>query len=170
VQTNSKALAPANGNSLAPTEEPKAIRLFEQSIERWMTLPIWDLGVVTDKDRSLIKEVYHLEVERLKGGQPDQIGKQLAIVRQVLNVEGPDEQSARVYLRLLSGVPADLLGTMTKNLLSTYRYNSFPKPADFLEAIKAATQERSDRKYKALIVQSRLSVYDLYYGEQKRPT
>jgi hypothetical protein len=170
VQTNSKALAPANGNSLAPTEEPKPIRLFEQSIERWMSMPLWDLGRLTEEDRSLIKAVYHTEVERLKGGAPDQIGKQLAIVREVLNVEGPGEQAARVYLRLLQQVPADLLGTMTRRVLETHRYNSFPKPADFLEAIKPATEERSRRKYYALIMQSRLSVYDLYYGEKKRPT
>lgn len=162
MKSTSVTAAPQPG--AIPATIVTAIQSFERSIASWMHLPLRELGRLSEKDRDLLQQIVKIETVRLKGGSPVEIGKQMALVRETLNAEAPSENASRVYLRLLSQVPADLLGIMSRNLLMSYKYPGYPKPADFLAAVHEETQARRDRMVQALILQNRLAVYDLYYG------
>lgn len=135
-------------------------------VERLLDLDLIDLAKQVKKGLTLDRmEECRLEaLGYLAGADAAKIGEHLLIVREVLNVEAPSEKALQIYLRLLIAVPADLLPLATKRLLEVYRYNNFPKPADFLTAVKAEMTERQRILGRVLLLKTRLEVAVKFYS------
>jgi hypothetical protein len=128
--------------------------------------PLIDLPAAVAKlPEGLIDRAKSQAEARLAPGTPEQIGEMLLMVAEVLSVEAPSEKAIRVYLRLLNAIPGDLLPLATKRVLESYRYNSFPKPADFIHAIEPERGARMRMVSQIKTLEGKLRIARLWYPE-----
>lgn len=67
---------------------------------------------------------------------PKDVITTLELVAKTLQVELPDEDGLMVYAAILSELPTAILKQSVIEVCKSHKYNSMPKPADFLEAVK----------------------------------
>lgn len=67
---------------------------------------------------------------------PKDVITTLELVAKTLQVELPDEDGLMVYAAILSELPTAILKQSVIAVCKSHKYNSMPKPADFLEAVK----------------------------------
>lgn len=70
------------------------------------------------------------------------VGAALTALAEVLNVEPPSEEALQIYVGLLEPFPDDMISAGTMELLTTYRFKSFPPPADLITAIRTKLEPR----------------------------
>jgi len=71
-----------------------------------------------------------------------EIGDALSYVQVVFALPDMDPLAARAYGHTLATIAPEFLAMAVARVIATYRYPSWPKPADFLSAVAAEQSER----------------------------
>jgi len=66
----------------------------------------------------------------------DYVQKMLTTIAVTLNVDLPQREGLAMYFKMLSEYPRSLLQQSGMTVLETHKYNTFPKPADFINPIR----------------------------------
>jgi len=75
--------------------------------------------------------------EALQPAPDERWAEVLGKIAQMLNVSLPNADGLALYLAVLRKVPGHLLNTACTHVAETHRYNTMPKPADFIDAVAA---------------------------------
>lgn len=113
-----------------------------RAIEKEAAIPFY---LLSEKDLMQEGEVEalrrHAEAQMV-GADEVAIGRAIAVMSDALGVDAPGEDALLLYYELLGEIPADLLSVAVAKILREYRWNKFPKIADFIEAVRKETEER----------------------------
>jgi len=93
----------------------------------------------------------------------------LAMVRAAavgLDIAPPTGTGLRIYVRLLRDVPRLVLQAATEELIRTYTYPSFPKPANWLDLVQEDQKLIAKAKLMMLVYENRLKIAHLRYGRR----
>lgn len=100
----------------------------------------------------------------LAGASRGSVAAVLQTVADVLNVTLPSEDALAIYYSLLEEYPEDLLRIGAREVCRTYKWPSFPKPADFINQIQPHLAERKSDLAAAI---DRYSLIDRMYRRTK---
>ena len=107
-----------------------ALALLRPHVDRWRTQTL-DQTEPEPADVYLDQAVSEAAALCAGGASVKTITVLLDLVAETLNVAAPSVDAIGVYHKILSELPDDLVEASGLELLKTYRFNSFPKPADF---------------------------------------
>ena len=93
-------------------------------------------GHLRAKARALLLKTQDDLADYKPPSDPADVITSLELVAKTLQVELPDEDGLMVYAAILSDLPVALLKRAVIEVCKTHKYNSMPKPADFLESVK----------------------------------
>ena len=138
---------------------PSELASLMLCIENLIALDLSDLDPPLALRVDLAKAIEQAEA-RLAPSTPAAVGEMIFLVREGLDVPAPTDKGLQIFLRVLDQIPADLLPLATKRVLETHRYNTYPKPADFLLAIKPELDRRIAAANRLRYLRDRIALAD----------
>lgn len=112
----------------------------KRRIEYISEIPLVDI-IPSIEDEDIPAAVIAIE-DDLKPTAVDDVRKMLGVVAEVLGVSLPSTAALQVYLDLLRRYPPDLLTKAGQGVMENFRFNSFPRPGDFVKYLKEHHEAR----------------------------
>lgn len=94
-----------------------------------------------EAEAALANELRELEQVSMALTPRDRIIRSLGVIAEVLQVELPSAEALKIYAQLLEEIPVCCWNETCQAVLKEHKYNTLPKPADFLRSAEPVRRQ-----------------------------